>query len=91
MILIIILVLAFGIGLYKIFEKAGLPGWKAIVPGLNVYEWIQLTGRPIWWLGLLLIPLVNIFVLVYMLIDLAKCFGKYGFLEHAAAFLFPFA
>ena len=88
--ILLVLLLCFGAGLYKCFEKAGEPGWKSIVPGLNIYTWLQITGRPLWWLILILLPLVNIFVVVYMLIDLAKSFGKYGFLEHALAFLVPF-
>ncbi|MEM7103763.1 MAG: S26 family signal peptidase [Bacteroidota bacterium] len=90
-IILLLLFIAFGAGLYKTFEKAGEAGWKSIVPGLNLYTWLQITGRPLWWLILILIPIVNIFVVVYMLIDLVKCFGKYGFFEHALAFLVPFA
>jgi len=86
----IILLLAFGAGLYKMFEKAGEAGWKAIVPGLNLYTWIQLTGRPIYWLALLLVPIVGIFIFAYMLIDLVKCFGKFGFWEQALALVVPF-
>ncbi len=87
----IILLLAFGAGLYKMFEKAGEAGWKAIVPGLNLYTWIQLTGRPMYWLALLLVPIVGIFIFAYMLIDLVKCFGKFGFWEQALAIIVPFA
>ncbi len=86
----IILLLVFGAGLYKMFEKAGEAGWKAIVPGLNVYTWIQLTGRPIWWLFLLIVPIVGIFIFAYMLIDMVKSFGKFGFWQHALAIIVPF-
>lgn len=86
----IILLLAFGAGLYKMFEKAGEAGWKAIVPGLNLYTWIQLTGRPMYWLALLLVPIVGIFIFAYMLIDMVKCFGKFGFWEQALAIVVPF-
>jgi len=72
------------------FEKAGEAGWKAIVPGLNLYTWIQLTGRPMYWLALLLVPIVGIFIFAYMLIDLVKCFGKFGFWEQALAIVVPF-
>ncbi len=90
-IIILLLTLAFGAGLYKMFEKAGEPGWKAIVPGLNLYTWLQITGRPMYWLALLLVPIVGIFIFAYMLIDMVKSFGKFGFLEHAAAIIVPFA
>ena len=87
----LILLLAFGAGLYKMFEKAGEAGWKAIVPGLNLYTWIKLTGRPMYWLALLLVPIVGIFIFAYMLIDMVKCFGKFGFWEQALAIVVPFA
>jgi len=89
-IILLLFTLAFGAGLYKMFEKAGEAGWKAIVPGLNLYTWLKLTGRPLYWLALLLVPIVGIFIFAYMLIDMVKSFGKFGFLEHAAAIIAPF-
>ncbi|MFT5802872.1 MAG: signal peptidase I, partial [Nonlabens sp.] len=50
--------------LYKVFPKAGVDGWKALVPGLNFIEWCKIIGRPAWWAALLLIPIVNIFIWV---------------------------
>ncbi len=90
-VILLVLILAFLAGLYKLFEKAGEQGWKALVPGYNFYVWNQLTGRPQWWLALLLVPLVNIFVLAYMFIDLSNSFEKFGFGDHVAAVATPFA
>jgi len=84
-------VLAALAGLYKLFEKAGVEGWKALVPGYNFWVWSDITGSPKWWLILLLVPLVNIFILAYMLIDLVNSFGKTGFGEHTASVVAPFA
>ena len=64
---------------WKIHEKAGKPGWTAIVPIYNTVVLLELTGKPIWWIALLLIPFVNIIaspiisVLIYL--ELAKKFG----------------
>lgn len=63
-------------GMWKTFEKAGKPGWAAIIPIYNIYVILQITGRPWWWLLLLLIPLVNIVVAFLIYIGLAKAFGK---------------
>ena len=70
-------------GLWKIFTKAGQPGWAAIIPIYNIYILIKIVGRPTWWLALLLlafIPLVgSIAVLAVLFVlywDLAKSFGK---------------
>ena len=61
---------------WRIFVKAGKPGWAAIVPIYNVLVELQIIGRPWWWLILMLIPIVNIVIGVIILFDLAKVFGK---------------
>jgi hypothetical protein len=68
-----ILVLA---GLWKTFEKAGLPGWGAIVPIYNAYLMLKIAGRPGWWLLLYLIPCVNVIITIVVVLDIAKNFGK---------------
>jgi len=77
-------------GLYLLFRKAGKQGWEAIIPFYREYVLAQLTGRPTWWVILLLIPIVNIFIFYGLYLDLIKSFGKRRFWEHAAAVLFPF-
>ncbi len=90
--LILFLLLAgFAAGLYGLFEKAGEDGWKALVPGYNFYVWLGLIGRPNWWLALLLFPMVNFFILAYMLIELVNSFDKWGFFEHVLAVVVPSA
>lgn len=64
--------------MWKVFTKAGQPGWAAIVPFYNVYVILKIAGRPGWWLVLFLIPFVNLVVLIITYIDLAKSFGKDG-------------
>lgn len=62
--------------MWKVFTKAGEPGWAAIVPIYNIIVLLKIAGRPIWWIILLLIPVVNIVVLILVSIDIAKRFGK---------------
>ncbi|MEM8533636.1 MAG: DUF5684 domain-containing protein [Chloroflexota bacterium] len=64
------------VGMWKIFTKAGQPGWAAIVPIYNVYVMLQMIGRPWWWLLLMFVPIANIVVLVILWFDLARAFGK---------------
>jgi hypothetical protein len=64
------------ISMWKIFTKAGKPGWAAIVPIYNMIVMLEIACKPIWWFILLLIPLVNIIVIIIVLIELAKRFGK---------------
>ena len=63
-------------GMWKVFAKAGKPGWGAIVPIYNIVLLLEIVGKPIWWLLLLFIPCVGIVVAVILFIELAKCFGK---------------
>ncbi len=89
--IIIALIIIAHIGLYKIFEKAGVPGWKALVPIYGGIEWFKIVGQPLWKYILLWIPLVGIFMLSSILIDTSNAFGKYSFWEHCLAVVFaPF-
>jgi Ca2+/Na+ antiporter len=64
------------IGGWKVFEKAGQPGWAILIPIYNLYVLLQVAGRPWWWLLLYLIPLVNIVIAIVVAIDVAKAFGQ---------------
>jgi Family of unknown function (DUF5684) len=61
---------------WKVFTKAGQPGWAAIIPIYNAIVLLQIAGKPIWWIILCIIPLVNIVIAFLVMIDLAKSFGK---------------
>src|SRR5438552_10285591 len=61
---------------WKVFTKAGQPGWASIIPIYNLYIWCKIVGRPWWWILLMLIPFVNFIILIILVIDLAKSFGK---------------
>lgn len=63
-------------GMWKIFAKAGKPGWASIVPIYNIVVWLQAVNRPVWWIILLLIPIVGWVVAIVITNDLAKSFGK---------------
>ena len=64
------------VAMWKVFTKAGQPGWAAIIPIYNLYIWCKIVGRPWWWILLMLIPIVNFIVAIVLSIDLAKSFGK---------------
>ena len=62
---------------WKIFEKAGKPGWASIIPIYNVIVLLEIVGKPWWWLLLImLIPVVNIIFAVWTVNLLSKSFGK---------------
>lgn len=62
--------------MWKVFTKAGKPGWAAIVPIYNTIVILEIVGKPIWWIILCLIPFVNIIVFLIILNELSKCFGR---------------
>jgi hypothetical protein len=64
------------VALWKVFTKAGQPGWVSIVPILNTYFLCKITGRPGWWVILMFIPFVNLIIWIILCIDIAKSFGK---------------
>jgi hypothetical protein len=64
------------IGGWKVFEKAGQPGWAILIPFFNLYILLKIAGRPGWWVLLYLIPLVNVVIAIVVAIDIAKAFGQ---------------
>lgn len=63
-------------GMWKTFEKAGKPGWAAIIPIYNIYVLIEIVGKPTIWLLWMLIPCVNIVFSIWLLNLVSKSFGK---------------
>jgi hypothetical protein len=63
------------VSMWKIFTKAGKPGWAAIIPIYNIIILMETVGRPGWWVILYLIPFVNIIIMIIVAIDLSKSFG----------------
>lgn len=61
---------------WKIFSKAGKPGWAILIPIYNSIVVLEIIKRPIWWILLLFIPFVNIIISFIIALDLAKAFGR---------------
>jgi hypothetical protein len=61
---------------WRVFSKAGKPGWAIIIPIYNLYVLLKIVGRSGWWILLMLIPIVNILISLIIGLDLAKAFGK---------------
>ena len=67
------------VGLYKMFEKAGAPGWKAFIPFYNTYVMLELAERPKHWVFWQLIPVVGWFISMGIYVEFVKAFGKFRF------------
>jgi len=62
--------------IWKVFEKAGQPGWAAIIPIYNIYIMTKIGGKPGWWVLMCLIPFVNLVFLIWLYNMISKSFGK---------------
>ena len=60
---------------WKVFEKAGQPGWFALIPIFNLIVILQIAEKPIWWIILFFIPIVNIVASLMLHIAFANRFG----------------
>ena len=88
LIFLIVLYVLLGVSMMKLFEKAGIPGWKALVPGLAAVEWCKMIGRQPRYALWFLFPIVNIFIYAGMVIDMVRSFGKHGFGQAALSVIF---
>lgn len=78
----IVLLLGLGIvffmiaSMWKVFEKAGQPGWACIIPIYNVYIMTQIAKKPGWWTVLMLIPYIGLIWSIWVQNMISKNFGK---------------
>ena len=79
------------IGMWKIFEKAGRPGWYCLIPIYSTIVLLQIIGKPEWWFLLMFVPLANMIVMIMMMSELSKSFGKSTGFTLALIFLCPVA
>jgi len=64
------------VGMWKVFEKAGKPGWAAIIPIYNLIILLEIVGKPMIWILWLIIPCVNIVFAIWLYNLVSKSFGK---------------
>jgi len=79
LLVVILFTLVVAAGFWKTFEKAGQPGWAAIIPIYNFYILIKISGNAWWWLVLFFVPVANFVAVAKISIDVAGKFDK-GFL-----------
>lgn len=64
------------VSMWKVFTKAGQPGWASIIPIYNMIVMLQIANKPLWWIILFFIPIANIIIAIMMNIAIAEKFGK---------------
>ena len=63
-------------GIWRVYSKAGQPGWGVLIPIYNIYLMCKIAHRPGWWLLLMFIPVVNLIIAITLSIGIARNFGK---------------
>ena len=64
------------VAMWKVFEKANQPGWGAIIPVYNVILLLKVSGKPLWWLILMLVPIIGLIPGILIPVGVARNFGK---------------
>lgn len=64
------------VAMWKLFKKAGKPGWAAIIPIYNIIVMLEIAGMPGWYVLLLLIPIVNVVISILIILRFVKAYGK---------------
>lgn len=85
----LIVLASFG-GLFKVFEKMGEKGWKALIPIYNFYVWICLLKKPKWWVIFFIIPGVNALMYAILMFQTSYGFKKRSFTDLTLASLLSF-
>jgi hypothetical protein len=70
------IIIFFIICMWRIYNKARKPGWACIIPIYSNLVFLEIIGKPWWWLLMLFIPFVNIVFLIWGANLLSKSFGK---------------
>lgn len=88
---ILLIIFIFFPGLaWKTFVTAGYPGRSSVIPFYNYYLWLKIINKPMWWYLFLLMPFINAFMVMLMVVETLKCYNKYSLGEQALAVIFPF-
>jgi signal peptidase I len=90
LIILILLFTFFPVLLWATFEKAGYKGFFSAIPVLNYYYWLKLIDKPLWWFIFLLLPFINVFMVMLMVVETLKCYDMRGLHQQAAAVILPF-
>ena len=89
-IIFIIGIAGWHLGMYGMFKKAGIEGWKALIPFYNTWCMVEKMELRKLWFFLQFIPIAGQFITIWITIKFVEHFGRFGVLHHAATVLIPF-
>lgn len=88
--MIVMMLILIAVSNWRLFTKAGRPGWASIVPFYNIFVMVEIVGRPLWWAAVIILaPVINFVFSVIVSFDFVKSYGR-GTGFAIFAFFFPF-
>lgn len=87
---LILIIMFFPALLWITFKTAGHESWKSAVPFLNYYIWLKIINKPLWWFIFIIMPFINAFMVMLMIVETLKCYKIYSLLQQGLAVIFPF-
>jgi len=89
-VILILATVAFHLGLYGMFRKAGITPWKALIPYYNTWMMTEAMSLKKHWFFLQFIPVAGPFITIWIFIKFVEHFGRFSLTHHAAAVFLPF-
>ena len=65
-----------GLGTWKLYKSAGFNPYLAFIPIYNALILMKIIRRPVWWVILLFIPIINLLIFPVVWVEIARSFGK---------------
>ena len=82
LLLFILATIAVLIGLYGMFQKAGITPWKALIPYYNTWCMVDKMELKKIWFFLQFIPIAGQFITIWINIKFVEYFGRFGLWHH---------
>ncbi len=77
------------IGMWKVFKKAGIAGWKSLIPFYNSYLLYQIAMGNGWLFLLCIVPIANLIISIMCMFSLARAFRAGSGFAIGLIFLYP--
>ena len=77
LLIMLVIYVYMALSLQTIANKTNTPNaWLAWIPIVNIILMLNIAGKPIWWIILCLIPLVNIIIMIIVWMAIAEARNK---------------
>ena len=73
---------------WRVFTKAGRPGWAAIIPIYNIYTLVKVGGKSGWYVLGFIVPILGLILSILLALGVAEKFGKSGAFGFIGLWLF---